>query len=160
MAPLVYHRHPVSDALVGTSIADESPLEPGVWLVPAHATLTAPPAAVPSEGKYFKWSAEQDAWTEADVVADEKLPDTPRNPLDLLRAQRNQILSSLDWVAIWYYTRGEPFPANWAAYFQALRDLPGNQTPTLDAEGNLDPASVVWPEQPPLPGSAAETPAP
>jgi len=35
--------------LVGTTEADESPLEPGVYLLPARCTLVAPPAEVPED---------------------------------------------------------------------------------------------------------------
>jgi hypothetical protein len=36
---------------VGETVADESPMEPGVYLVPAGCTLAAPPADVPAD----KW---------------------------------------------------------------------------------------------------------
>mgnify|MGYP000744720853 CR=1 FL=1 len=43
---LIHHYNETSGAYLGTSDAIESPLEPGVWLVPAKATKTAPPADV------------------------------------------------------------------------------------------------------------------
>jgi len=45
----IYHYHPDSAAYLGDSTADESPLEPGVFLVPAHATVIPPPEV--AEGK-------------------------------------------------------------------------------------------------------------
>jgi hypothetical protein len=39
----VYNYHPETNVLIGSSAADESPLEKGVFLVPAHATEIAPP---------------------------------------------------------------------------------------------------------------------
>lgn len=42
-APAVFHFDAVHGALLGQSAADASPLEPGVWLVPAYATLVPPP---------------------------------------------------------------------------------------------------------------------
>ncbi|MCG8990893.1 DUF4376 domain-containing protein [Laribacter hongkongensis] len=42
---------------VGTSTADESPLEPGVFLIPAHATPIAPPPAGQNEAAIFDGSS-------------------------------------------------------------------------------------------------------
>lgn len=39
----------------GTTEADESPLEPGVYLLPARCTLTPPPADVPAN-KWPRWN--------------------------------------------------------------------------------------------------------
>lgn len=39
----VYSFHPETREYLGTEVADESPLEPGVWLIPANATESAPP---------------------------------------------------------------------------------------------------------------------
>ena len=41
--------------LQGETVADESPLEPGVFLLPAGCTLTAPPSTVP-DGKWPRWN--------------------------------------------------------------------------------------------------------
>lgn len=43
----------------GNSEADESPLEPGVYLLPARSTLTPPPAEVP-EGRWPRFNGH--AW--------------------------------------------------------------------------------------------------
>jgi len=40
----IHHYHPDTGLLLGTSQADESPLEPGVHLIQAHATASPPPA--------------------------------------------------------------------------------------------------------------------
>jgi hypothetical protein len=45
----IYHYHPEHKHYLGSSDADPSPLEPGVYLIPAHATDTEPPE--PQEGK-------------------------------------------------------------------------------------------------------------
>ncbi|MFN4124431.1 hypothetical protein [Pannonibacter indicus] len=45
---LIYHFHPATAQYLGFSEADESPLEPGVYLIPAHATDVPPPE--PADG--------------------------------------------------------------------------------------------------------------
>lgn len=39
----------------GETVADESPLEPGVWLIPARCTLTPPPDDIP-DGQWPRWN--------------------------------------------------------------------------------------------------------
>lgn len=41
--------------LIGETVADESPLEPGVFLLPAGCTFSAPPIEVP-DGKWPRWN--------------------------------------------------------------------------------------------------------
>jgi hypothetical protein len=38
----IFHYHPETGAFLGEGTADPSPLEPGKWLVPAHATAIEP----------------------------------------------------------------------------------------------------------------------
>ena len=64
----IYHYHPASGEYLGEGTADESPLEPGNYLVPAHATTTAPPTAM--SGKVRVWRGE---WQFEDVVAGQPL---------------------------------------------------------------------------------------
>jgi hypothetical protein len=65
-------------------------------------------------------------------------------PLRLLRIQRNQLLQETDWTQNRDVTLAND--AEWAAYRQALRDLPNIATPELDEYGNL--TNVTWPEKP------------
>lgn len=55
----IYNYHPVSRIFLGESLADESPLEPGVYLIPAHATTEPAPDA--QEGFYTVFS-ENNTW--------------------------------------------------------------------------------------------------
>lgn len=46
MKTYVYNYHPETGDYIGASVADESPREPGVFILPGHATWTEPPAPV------------------------------------------------------------------------------------------------------------------
>lgn len=50
---------------VGPATADESPLEAGVWLIPAGCVTVAPPRA--PAGKVCQWDGEQWRHIEASV---------------------------------------------------------------------------------------------
>lgn len=49
----IYHYHPLTFEYVGTGYADESPLEPGVYLVPANTTQATPPPSVAGSIRRF-----------------------------------------------------------------------------------------------------------
>ena len=61
----------------------------------------------------------------------------PIEQMELLRRERNRLLTETDWTQSRDVTL--PNDAEWAAYRQALRDLPTNTT---------DPANPVWPTKP------------
>jgi len=49
----IYNYHPEYKHFIGVSIADESPLEPGVWLIPAQATDIEPPTCDSNQIQIF-----------------------------------------------------------------------------------------------------------
>ena len=86
---------------------------------------------------------EQTAPTETEVnnyIAQKKNEEAVR----LLRTERSARLRQTDWRA----SSDMVMSDEWKAYRQALRYMT-NQTPTLDANGDLDFKSVTWPTLPP-----------
>lgn len=86
----------------------------------------------------------EDGVFEQDAVGNWSLPFViTLLPLDVaethVRSKRNITLSQSDWVITRAYERGEPVPQEWAAYRQALRDLP---------QQDGFPYNVTWPEAP------------
>ena len=65
-------------------------------------------------------------------------------PYRLLRIERNRRLQATDWRASVDLTLSN----DWKAHRQDLRDLPAQQTPKLNSDGELDPTSISWPPEP------------
>ena len=65
-------------------------------------------------------------------------------PYRLLRKERNRRLQATDWRASSDLT----LSGDWKAYRQDLRDLPAQQTPKLNSDGELDSTSISWPPEP------------
>ena len=72
----IYHYHQTTGEFLGVGTADESPLEPGEYLVPANATTTAPPTAM--AGKVRVWRG--GAWVYQSVPADTPTVDPEYEP--------------------------------------------------------------------------------
>ena len=79
-----------------------------------------------------------------------------REPMEVLKAERNQKLVECDKITLKYMSQNLPMPDEWKTYMQALRDLPDNCTPVLEPSVNitamhgkqLTSASVTWPTKP------------
>ena len=77
-------------------------------------------------------------------VAGEKTLLQSREPLRLLRIERDRLLAETDWTALGDVTMSN----NMKTYRQQLRDLPASSTPKLDSNGGLDMSSVTFPTKP------------
>lgn len=52
---MIVYQYNASGLYQGETVADESPLEPGVWLMPARTTTVAPPTEIP-DGRWPRWN--------------------------------------------------------------------------------------------------------
>lgn len=57
----IYHFHPATRELLGSSKADQNPMSPGAFLVPAWATNAEPPAA--GDGQAAVFDIESETWS-------------------------------------------------------------------------------------------------
>ena len=76
------------------------------------------------------------------------MQDRIREAWAALRAERDRRLAETDWIVIQSYERGEPVPEAWAAYRQALRDLPQTLTDEEVLAWHEGRGEVPWPEVP------------
>lgn len=135
---LVYNYHPGSKVYLGSNIAEESPLEPGVFGLPAHATFTPPPP-IPDGCEAIWNNSSWDVQLIQLQKGEEKAP-PPIDPWEKLRNYRNEKLFLTDYMFLPDYPPMEPEREKaWRAYRQALRDLPAS---------TADPANPIWPEPP------------
>ena len=67
----IFHYEPQSGILLGSGVADESPLEPGVYLIPGCATTAKPPALKAGQRAVFSG----EAWT-VEPIPPEPEPET------------------------------------------------------------------------------------
>ena len=77
-------------------------------------------------------------------VAGEKTLLQSREPMRLLRIERDRLLAETDWMG----NSDVTMSSAWKTYRQELRDLPANSDPKLDSEGRLDMSSVKFPTKP------------
>jgi hypothetical protein len=99
MAKNIYNYHPETGVFVGTSLADPSPLEPGVFLIPAYATEVPPPAFGDGQEAVFNVGAQE--WHVVDLptpaVADIKLVMWVRIKSDRDRRKAGGFKVGTDW---------------------------------------------------------------
>tara|TARA_B100002019_G_C20941178_1_gene436893 strand:+ start:58 stop:447 length:390 start_codon:yes stop_codon:yes gene_type:complete len=111
-----------------------SPLEPGVWLMPANATDIEPPTYDPSTQTCQFNGGE---WIVEEIITEETLPEETIDPWVDLRMKRDFLLAQSDWRMSIDYPYGDQ--EQWISYRELLRDLPAVTS---------DPENPVWPTAP------------
>lgn len=89
MSKTVY-QHDLAGFFVGETEADQSPLEPGVYLMPARTTEVPPPADVPDD-KWPRWNGREWALVNRPTSA---------RPLDPVEKLREFLTANPDVMAI------------------------------------------------------------
>ena len=97
-----------------------------------------------SNGSAIESSDPSDWGTTWNAVSNEKTLLQSREPMRLLRVERDRLLAETDWTALGDVTMAN----NMKTYRQALRDLPASSDPKLDSNGALDMSSVTFPSKP------------
>jgi len=117
-----YSFHPTTGVFIGVDFAQESPREPGVFLLPAMATFVEPPQVL--AGKQAVW--EGDAWEVQDIPVPEPIPEPEpkRLGVDSIRAQRNRLLFRSDWTQLSDAPLSPELKTSWAVYRKELREMP------------------------------------
>lgn len=147
-----YSFHPKTKVFIGVDFAQESPLQPGVFLLPAGATFVEPPKV--AEGKQAVWVGE--SWSVRDIPLPPEPKPTPEpepalpepepsvlEPVPVtwgaVRIERNCLLAQSDWTQLADAPLTQEQKTAWVAYRQALRDVPTSFS---------TPEEVVWPTAP------------
>jgi len=95
-----------------------------------------------SNGSAIESSDPNDFGTTWSAVSAKKTELINAEPMRLLREERDRRLAATDW----WGSSDLTMSSDRTTYRQALRDLPANQTPTIDGEGALQ--NVTWPTKP------------
>ena len=121
----------LNGVFVGTTKADQDPLDSNNWLIPAGCVQTAPPTITDSQ--LAKWDGS--SWVVENIPVAE--PDPEPKPLpqaETVRAKRNQLLIESDSMAL-----ADRITDEWRTYRQLLRDVP--------AQSGF-PTNITWPPKP------------
>lgn len=118
---------------VGVTTADQDPMNPTEWLIPAGCVTVAPTDA--PEGSRVKWTGS--AWAMEVIPVEPATKEADPIAKDIIvRGKRDSLLTASDWTQV---ADAPVDQAAWAVYRQALRDLPSQAG---------FPDTITWPPEP------------
>ena len=144
--PDVYHVDHSSGELLGHSPANPSPLEPGVWLTPVHATQTPPPASVAGAVRVFinnEWRQDTGLHKAREKAAQEEKERREKLNTLLMQAEERRTL-----IDSWLKAQAAPFTM--AELMQFAETAPAETAPAEEAKHET--------ELPPTIKTAADSP--
>ena len=143
----VYNYHPHTGVFIDTSDPIMCPLERGVILIPAHATLQPLPD-YDAETQLAVFSEADGAWTIKEKPAPH--PPQPYPPIDWthIRNERNGRLFMSDHIFVLDSPYSTEMTNAWRKYRQELRNIPETFA------GAKTMVDVIWPTPPPSTASS------
>ncbi|MDA9159572.1 phage tail assembly chaperone [Rhodobacteraceae bacterium] len=121
----------IDGIFVGTTTADQDPLDSTNWLIPAGCVETAPPTI--TDKQLAKWDGAD--WVVQDTPVVELDPEPePLSEAETVRAKRDALLAASDHMAL-----ADRITDEWRTYRRSLRDVP--------AQDGF-PNTVSWPDIP------------
>ena len=120
----IFHYHPETGHFRGIDHADESPLEPGVFLIPANATTQAPPDE--KDGFYRVWR--DGRWVYEEEVAPYDFDNDPvHNQPPNNRLKRMYLYQEESDPLFFKWQRGEATKEEWLEKIAEIKALyPGD----------------------------------
>ncbi|HIF6022973.1 TPA: tail fiber assembly protein [Vibrio parahaemolyticus] len=88
---------------------------------------------------YVNYDTESDDFNTLDISADKKVEVVTNAKWEHVRVKRDQLMRDTDWTQVPDSQLTEDKKTEFAAYRQALRDIPQTYS---------DPDAVIWPEKP------------
>lgn len=121
----------LNGVFVGTTTADQDPLDSTNWLIPAGCVKTAPPTI--TDKQFAKWDGAKWSVETIPVVEPDPEPKT-LSEAETVRIKREELLMISDKMAV-----VDRITDEWRTYRQLLRDVP--------AQSGF-PTNVTWPVEP------------
>ena len=131
---------------IGESQAQESPLEPGVFLIPRNAH-DKPVPPIPA-GMRAVWMTDAQDWRMEQIPADNAAPAQTAEDLEAqqelrYRAGAKAALDVSSDVVMFCYEQGIPVPPEWVSYRNGLRAV--INAPTVDPKQPYPPKPATKP---------------
>ncbi len=141
--PVYVYNYDGNGVFTVEEIADESPLEPGIYLLPANATFTKPPD--PQQYKTYVWDTEKEEWEIKDDYRQAILYDKRNGEIDTSVELQLGETPDFNRYSLTEVTELNPFAGMTTEEKRAALIELGKQTRnSIEFNDTLEAAGAVW----------------